>query len=72
MLVPTSFNPSSSSQVHGDNHPQILGYWCAPHRIDVVSAKPEKNIEFVEHLLSALRRIVRHVMASNRAQGAFS
>ncbi len=55
--------------VLGARWPCILGFWCTNHRIDIVAAKPEKEIQYVQELLSFFRSVVGHVMFSTRAQG---
>ena len=47
----------------------LPGFWCSSHRIDLVSALPEKKIRFVQELLQFFRSVVGHVMFSHRAQG---
>ena len=58
-----------SRDVLGALWPAILGFWCTNHRIDIVAARPEKEIQYVKDLLSFFRSVVGHVMFSSKAQG---
>jgi len=47
----------------------IIGYWCDNHELDLTSAQPERQIEYVANLMHFFRSIITHVMQSDRAQG---
>ena len=51
------------------NGRKILGWWCVNHMLDIISARPEKDIAWIAVILTVLRSIIGHISGSSRAQG---
>jgi len=47
---------------------QILAYWCSSHRVDLATAAPEKTTAWVAVLMTFMRSLVGHIVASTKAQ----
>ena len=51
------------------NQQKIQGWWCNSHMLDLVSNAPEKQIAWVAVLLTFMRSLAGHIVASTKAQG---
>jgi len=51
-----------------DDKIKILAYWCSSHKLNLVSAAPEKSIAWVAVIMTFLRSLVGHIVYSSKAQ----
>ncbi len=58
-----SYLQAAKYEVCGEEKGNIMGDWCASHRIDIVGASPEKDVAYIAMIL---RFLIGHISGAQR------